>query len=194
MRKWALVVSGWAFVGLAVLILLLPLKWVAAALVAAVIHESCHILAVRLCGGYIRSLSVSLGGAIIDTGPMAPWKEFLCILAGPLGGIIALLFVRWVPRIAVCSAMQSLYNLLPIYPLDGGRALRCISLCFLKPGSGDLICEFIETVCKVGLLFLAFYASIVRKMGLLPILIVSLILVKTKNGNSPCKHALKAVQ
>lgn len=194
MGKYALRISGWAFVGLALLILVLPLKWVLAALAAAMIHEGCHIAAVSLCGEKIRGISLGAGGAVIETEPMSLWKEFLCILAGPAGGLAMLLLVRWFPRTALCAAIHSLYNLLPVYPLDGGRALRCVSFLFLKPGHSELFCQVVEALCKVCLLFLAFYATAVRHLGFLPVFLVTLILVKTKNGNSPCKPGVNAVQ
>lgn len=194
MRKENISVTGWAFVGLALLILLLPLKWIVAALLAAVIHELSHFLAVKACGGRLRGFSVGMGGAVMETDPMSPGKELLCILAGPTGGLSLLLLVRWFPRLAVCGAMHSVYNLLPIYPLDGGRAIRCLSHLFLRPDWADGFCDGLETLCKISLLFLAFYATAVRHLGLLPLLVVTLILVKTKKGNSPCKPGAKAVQ
>ena len=51
-------------------------------------------------------------------------RELLAVLAGPAGSLLLLSLYRVLPRVAVCAAVQGFYNLLPIEPLDGGRALR----------------------------------------------------------------------
>ncbi len=57
---------------------------------------------------------------------MSSGKSVICILSGPMGSLLLFLFVRWIPRIAFCGLLQGIYNLLPIYPLDGGRVVRCM--------------------------------------------------------------------
>ena len=180
-------ISAGAFLLGALLLLILPLKWFFAALSAALIHELCHLAAVRLTGGYVHEICIGRGGASIKIGPMDSLKELICALAGPLGGLILLLLIRWIPRIAICAGIHSIYNLLPIYPLDGGRALQCAASIYFRPETGERICNMAEKLCKVMLIGLAIYSAVVLKLGFLPAFVVCIILFKTKSGKIPCK-------
>ena len=108
------------------MLLLLPLKWCLAMAAASAIHELFHILFVRLFGYRINNIHIRFGGAVIETDIPDRRKELLCILAGPAGSLILVLFYRYVPEITVCALVQSAYNLLPFPNLDGGRAMGCI--------------------------------------------------------------------
>lgn len=110
----------------ALTILLLPLRWIICVILAAAFHEWCHYIAVKLCGGRVETLSVGNRGAVLYADDMSALKTLICTLAGPMGSLFLVLFIRWIPRIALCAMVQGLYNLIPIYPLDGGRAIRCI--------------------------------------------------------------------
>ena len=110
----------WAF-----LLLVLPLGMIFAAGAAAVFHELCHALAIRLSGGRITRLTIGAGGMVMETAPMTPGWEICCALAGPLGSFILVLLYPLFPLLAFCALVQGCFNLLPIFPLDGGRALRC---------------------------------------------------------------------
>ncbi len=105
-------------------LLLIPLRWVLGMVLTALIHELGHIAAIRLTRGTIHALELSAGGARIVTGPMEPGQELLCALAGPLAGGCVMLLWRCFPEAALAALMQTTFNLLPIYPLDGGRAIR----------------------------------------------------------------------
>lgn len=164
----------------ALLLLVLPLPWVLAAVFAAGIHEICHIAALYFCGGRVNCITLGGRGAVLETEPMSPGRELICALAGPMGGLILLLFAKWVPRVAVCAGVQSLYNLLPVYPLDGGRAIRCGAE-LLFPKWGGILCVLLEKCCLFGTVILAVYASFWLKLGLIPILFAVMLLLKGKN-------------
>ena len=112
------------YILLALLLLVLPIRWVAAAVLAAVFHESCHMAAVYLLVGRCEGIRLSARGARMEATLPAFRGELLSILAGPAGSLLLLSLYRVLPRVAVCAAVQGFYNLLPIEPLDGGRALR----------------------------------------------------------------------
>ena len=110
--------------GFCLIVLLLPLRWLFAVITAACIHELGHYLAVYLCGGNIRSLRFAGSGAMMYATGLTTRAEVICLLAGPLMGLMPLLFTRQIPIIAVCGLVQTIYNLLPIDPLDGGKILH----------------------------------------------------------------------
>ena len=120
-RIW---VSGWGCVALALTLLVLPLPWVAAAVLAAADHELCHYLAIAALGGQVGRIAVGSGGAAMELGCLSPVRELLAAAAGPVGSLSLMLMGRFFPRLALCGLVQGLFNLLPIYPLDGGRILR----------------------------------------------------------------------
>ena len=109
----------------AFLLLTLPLNWLLSALAAAAFHELCHGAAILLLGGRIWGIRISAGGAVMETEPLSSGKELVCALAGPAGSLLLVLTFRIFPRVAVCALVQGAFNLLPVFPLDGGRALRC---------------------------------------------------------------------
>lgn len=112
----------------ALLLLTLPLHWVAACFLAALFHELGHYLAVLLLGGKISCLEFSFCGARMYASALPPERELLCLLAGPAASLSMLLFVRIFPQLSLCGLIQGVYNLLPIGNLDGGKAARMIRL------------------------------------------------------------------
>lgn len=188
-----LISSGYC-VTLALMILLLPLGWIIPALIAAFVHELCHYAAILLCTGQTTGFSVYSFAARIELPPMGKSKELICALAGPLGGGCLWLLSPWFPRLAICAVLQSAYNLLPIYPLDGGRALRCTLEMMLPPAAAAFAAAFIQWAFLGMLAVLAIYAAFVLHGGLMPVFVVLVLLFRTKDRKMPCKPAPFAVQ
>ena len=118
--------DGGFWIVLGLMVLLFPFGFLAGVLLAAAIHEAGHILAVVLCGGKVNRIRLHIGGAQICIAPLPPGRELLCILAGPAAGALTVLAWRGFPELAAAGLMQTLFNLLPLPNLDGGRALRNI--------------------------------------------------------------------
>ncbi len=119
-------VSPWAWVIWALWLLLLPFSWLLCALTAALVHEAFHIAAVILAGGSVRRICVGCFGARIEAEGTPGSREALCILAGPFGSLLLVCLIRRFPVLGLCGLIQGGFNLLPICPLDGGRALQSL--------------------------------------------------------------------
>lgn len=138
----------------ALAVLILPLRWIWAVLIAATCHELGHIIAVWLLKGKIMSLRVGIGGAVITTSSMEPWKGLVSTLAGPAVSFVLAGFMGRFPRVAFTALMQGMYNLLPLYPLDGGRAVEIISKHIMSEKTGSATVRFYLFLFAVGLLFI----------------------------------------
>lgn len=171
------------YIYMVLLLFFIPLKWLFAWMLAAGFHEVCHWLAVKLCGGKIYSITIGIGGAKMECGPMTNKKRLFAILSGPLGGLLPLLFARWIPRTALCCWLLSMYNLLPLLNLDGGRAVAV-----LLGTKAVIVQKLFLTALSIG----AVYLSVALQFKLLPLVIIGVLWLK--NRKSPCKPDARKVQ
>lgn len=168
----------------ALCLLILPLRWATGAFLAALVHEAAHWCAVYLLGGQVFSINLRGHGAVMEASPMTSGKEALCALAGPAGSFLLVLLAEYFPEAAVCALVQGCYNLLPIYPLDGGRIIRC-----LFP---DAVYRALEAFFLVLLVGFSMWLSIYHiNLGILLLLIGSFPLIR---GKIACKESNLAVQ
>jgi stage IV sporulation protein FB len=183
--------SAWLLFALALGLLVLPIWWVLAAVVAAIWHEACHYFALRLCGGRPLGLQAGLTGAVMEIDFLNPVQELFCAMAGPLGSLLLLFFAKWLPRTAICAGFQGIYNLLPLFPLDGGRIVRCLLELVFPQKLGENLCSWLDIFCLFGLALLALYGCFGLHLGLTPLLVGIGIICRIK---IPCKPWRNSVQ
>ena len=155
---------------LAALCLTVPIPWAGAFLLSSVAHELGHIFAMKWMGIRIHRLLLRADGAYLEAGEMTPKQELVCALAGPLGGLAVVLLARWFPRTAVCAVVQTCFNALPVYPFDGGRALRSLTG-FWIPEYTEKICVFAELLAAALIAGVGLYLSVGIGMGWLPLIV-----------------------
>lgn len=119
-------VTPWAYLNAAVGILLLPIDILVALLLAVTVHELFHLLMLGILRIPVYQITVGWGGVRIRCGDMKPFEAFLCAMAGPVGSFSLLLMGRQFPLPALFGLIQGTFNLIPAYPLDGGRMLFAI--------------------------------------------------------------------
>ena len=167
---------------LAVLCLTVPLDWIAAAFFAALVHELSHVLAVLLMGGRIESMMISERGAVMDVSPMTSGRKLICILAGPAGSLGLMAVCRYFPKTALCGLMQGAYNLLPIYPLDGGQAVRCVLDIICSPQKSEKWCGRISVGTVVIAVIVLIFSGFRWDLGSFPVMAAGLLVHRWVSG------------
>ena len=188
------VVTVWPefYIIIAASILLIPFSWLFSWFLAAVIHELFHIYTVYAFGYRIRSVRIGAAGAIIETNMESDWKNGICSLAGPIGGLCLFGLLRWAPRLALCGLIQSIYNLIPVMPLDGARALRCLLGVLFNNDIAQRVIHFVELLIMAVLFFFSWYLFLRLRFGVFPVIAVLILL--WRNKKIPCKDMRIAVQ
>lgn len=116
-----------------------------------VFHEFSHSMVARHYGMPIKGITLFIFGGVaeMEEEPPGPKSEFLMAIAGPLASfLLAFIFARieaiallrgWpTPIVGVSSALAyinmvvAIFNLVPAFPLDGGRMLRAALWYFRK--------------------------------------------------------------
>lgn len=182
------------YVILAAAALLLPIDWIAAWITAAVAHEFFHYIALKVCRCRISHIQIGANGTLMNAGTMSYGKEAFCAIAGPLGGFVLLLAARWLPKVAICGFVQSTYNLIPIYPMDGGRVLFSLLRKWCAVTIADGICKWTERIIICLLSFTCLYLAFAVSLGPIPVIWMAFLIFKNKFINSPCKDRLLRIQ
>ena len=112
-------------------------------LVSIVFHELCHSLVARRYGLPIRGITLFIFGGVaeMDREPPSPKSEFLMALAGPVSSYLLALALYATAVVAAelpqpvrgvllyltfLNGLLATFNLVPAFPLDGGRMLRAV--------------------------------------------------------------------
>jgi Zn-dependent protease/Tfp pilus assembly protein PilF len=140
------------------------------------LHEFGHALACRQVGGQAdRIVLWPLGGVAFVQPPPRPGALLWSIAAGPLVNLIlvpvsvgAVVFARVTPlgaefpdllhfliSIGVINFVLLVFNLLPIYPLDGGQILRALLWFVIGPGRSLMVTGVVGLAGAAGMIVLA---------------------------------------
>ena len=146
---------------------------------ALLFHEAGHLLLLWLLGARVHKLRLTVSGAVIVTEPLSYGQEIAVAAAGPACNLLLfLLNAKTHPVAAFVNLCLLSYNLLPSYPMDGGRILQAL-LRLLLPERAALWTERgIGIGCGVLLLAGACYLTCVWRAGLWPVLIFALLMVR----------------
>jgi len=100
--------------------------------VAVLVHELSHSLVARRMGASVREIILFIFGgvAVIERLPKEPKKELAIAIAGPLASLSLALFMliplRLLTLFGYFNLVLALFNLIPAFPMDGGRVLRSL--------------------------------------------------------------------
>ena len=123
------------------------------------LHELGHAFTARQFGVRTRAITLlPIGGvAQMDGMPGKPWQEMLVALAGPavnIGLAIVMLPVAlggsWLAtRLLWVNVGLALFNLIPAFPMDGGRVLRAALTMYAGPIAATRIAVNVAQVVAV---------------------------------------------
>lgn len=181
-------------ISMAISLCILPLNWVCGWLLAMTVHEFCHCVAVWGCGGIIRKIRLTFLGAEIYADTNGNGREIVCSLAGPVGGLLLLVFHKALPVTAICTVVLSVFNLLPLRNFDGGRTLFCLLRIFLKHGQARVVSDMIDMIVRILLFVAVSLVSWRVRWGIPVVFAVILLFRKHVSIKSACKHKRLQVQ
>jgi Zn-dependent protease len=134
-------------------------------------HEFGHALACRQVGGRANEIVLwPLGGIAFVSPPPRPGAWLWSIAAGPLVNVLlvpltvgAWLFARTLPdmshdvylfveAVMVLNLFLLLFNLLPIYPLDGGQILQALLWFIIGRAASLMVVSVIGMAAAIGII------------------------------------------
>lgn len=158
-------------------------------LAAMTVHELAHAAVLLLLGGRIESVRLSFAQVELWTGLLSDRTELWSTAAGPgINLLCGWLFRRWMPAFAAVSLLLALFNLLPVWPLDGGRLLRTL-LRMRWGAAGVNASQTLGLLFGLGLLAGAVFAARRWDAGVWPAVTAGALLVRLLRS----RYAEKAV-
>lgn len=175
---WVLYIYG----GGGPIVIVEGIAFVLAIFACVVLHELGHALAARRFGVGTRDITLlPIGGvARLQRMPEAPVEELVVAVAGPavnvaIAGAIALVLLvtagiptidmltridgGFLGRLAAVNLFLVVFNLIPAFPMDGGRILRALLAMVLDYAVATRVAAAIAQLCAVGFVILGLFLN-----------------------------------
>lgn len=170
-------VSGSFFLLLALALIVSPLSVVAAILSASALHELGHLAALRYYGVRVRSLRLTALGAVLDAPALSRLsypRELTVTLSGAAVNLLCAIPLALLGRLTGAELLflfsgahltLAAFNLLPVSPLDGSRALELLLTLLLGPIPAERLGTAVSLFLSLVLCALGAYLSLARHSG-----------------------------
>ena len=142
------------------------------AILFSILHETGHLLAIALCGEKPDTVRFGIFGmTIIRKNDITQdyKKEFITAVSGPMMNffllfVSALLYAFYSKdiflKMAAINLIIGLFNIMPVFSLDGGRALESLLLERLPSDKSEKIITAVSVIFLVPMTFFGFYILI----------------------------------
>ncbi|MBQ9687377.1 MAG: site-2 protease family protein [Oscillospiraceae bacterium] len=162
-------------------------------LIPVVIHELAHVLAILCLGMRIRAVRLELRGLCIEYSGDGGWTEHaIAAAAGPVAGFFYAAaagalsrsgYGQWLRLSGEISFLLSAFNLIPVYPLDGGRIFFALAETFLEGDSGEILFRAVGNIAITVMLCAGVY--LICRAHVTALLAASLWLLLLQNEQMP---------
>ena len=183
---------------------LLALLWLMGFVLCILLHELGHALAAKLVGVEVKSIVIWLLGGFtnLNDPPEKPVHRLIIYAAGPLvtfflgflfGGAFLIMrtflpsrvpllgtqtFLTFFLALAVLNLSLFIFNILPVYPLDGGNILHGLMELLFGKTNANLITMIVSIPVLLGLIVFGIYT---RDYILLIFCVLIFIAISTLN-------------
>lgn len=139
-------------------------------LTAGAIHEMGHVLYLTVRKIPITGFALRASGAVLQIPQLPYGQEAAAAAAGPAASLLlGLILLRYASLGAVISFLLGGVNLLPLFPLDGGRILQAILFSVLPSERAERWMLVINHVVCCALMLAACWVTVRLQAGIWPI-------------------------
>lgn len=122
--------------------------------IVALLHESAHAISARLCGYKDVVFCIQPWGVCMKCKSYDnPFKEFIITSAGPVINLLLLIAggIFRAQELCVANLFMLVINLLPVYPLDGGRILKTMLVTELGASRSEVVMKCVSVTITVAM-------------------------------------------
>lgn len=164
--------------------------------IAIAFHELAHLLVATKRGYKLKQVKLDMFGMSVELQEKIDNSDLFAInIAGPLCNLLLCLFcfvfyffipksISYLNVFCLSNFVLAIFNLLPIYPLDGSKLLQSII-------KNQKTFKFIETLTRYSLIVISILLFVLSKGGNLFLLIFVLFLFISKTKTKPTFSILK---
>ncbi len=157
-------------------------------MIFVIIHEFFHLLTGIILGYKIKSLKIEILGISLgfyeNINEYDNIKKILILMMGPISNIIIALIFDFLklPKIVYVNLVIAIFNLLPVYPLDGGQILNRVLRIIYGSIEAYKITNWVNTIIMSLITAIASIAILyVRNMSIVIIVLFLWCLVIKEN-------------